>query len=62
MHRPDTMLDSPVNFLQYRVALTFACVPYLNVSFTAPRYKLRAFGVIVDTEDVARVAFEDFTG
>jgi hypothetical protein len=61
MHRPDTMSDSQVGFLQHRFVLTLGRVPYLYVAVAAPRYELRAFGVIIDAEDVARVAFEDFT-
>ena len=51
-----------MGFHQYKVVLTLDCIPYLYVAVTAPRYKLGAFGVVIGAEDVARVAFEDFTG
>jgi hypothetical protein len=61
MHRPDSMSDSEVGFLQYKVVLTLGRVPYLYVAVASPRYELRAFSVIIDAEDVARVTFEDLT-
>jgi len=40
-------------------ARTFCGVPYLHIAVAASGYELRALGVVVDAEYVARMSLED---